>query len=51
MYIDYSTWETFEYSLSTLQLDLNNPRINYQGKALNQTQIIEYLIERTRWYG
>lgn len=50
MYIDYSTWETFEYSLSTLQLDLNNPRINYQGKALNQTQIIEYLIENEDVY-
>lgn len=50
MYIDYSTWETFDYSLSTLQLDLNNPRINYQGKALNQTQIIEYLIENEDVY-
>ena len=27
MYIDYSTWETFEYKVSSLQLDINNPRI------------------------
>lgn len=50
MYIDYSSWETYEYSLSSLQLDLNNPRINYQGKPLNQTQIIEYLIENENVY-
>jgi hypothetical protein len=50
MYIDYSTWETFEYTLSSLQLDLNNPRINYEGKDLNQTQIINYLIEKEGVY-
>ncbi|WP_026905545.1 hypothetical protein [Pedobacter glucosidilyticus] len=50
MYIDYTSWETFEYSLSTLQLDLNNPRINYQGKNLNQTQIMQYLIHNEKVY-
>lgn len=50
MYIDYTSWETFDYTLSTLQLDLNNPRINYQGKNLNQTQIIQYLIENEKVY-
>lgn len=50
MYIDYTSWETFEYSLTTLQLDLNNPRINYQGKNLNQTQIMQYLIHNENVY-
>lgn len=50
MYIDYSLWDTFEYTLSTLQLDLDNPRINYDGKSLNQTQIMEYLIENEKVY-
>jgi hypothetical protein len=50
MYIDYSTWETFDYTLSSLQLDVNNPRINYTGKSLNQTQIMEYLIENEKVY-
>lgn len=50
MYIDYSTWETFDYTISSLQLDVNNPRINYVGKILNQTQILEYLIENEKVY-
>lgn len=50
MYIDYSSWETFEYTLSTLQLDLNNPRIKYRGVTLNQTQILEFLIENEKVY-
>ena len=50
MYIDYSTWENFEYSLNTLKLDLNNPRINYYGTPLNQTQIMEYLIKNEKVY-
>lgn len=50
MYIDYSSWETFEYSLNTLQLDLNNPRIKYSGMALNQTQIMKFLIQYEKIY-
>lgn len=50
MYIDYSSWETFEYSLKTLQLDLNNPRIKYRGDYLNQTQILKFLINNERVY-
>ncbi len=50
MYIDYSTWETFDYTLGSLQLDTNNPRINYDGKSLNQTQIMEYLIANEKVY-
>ncbi len=50
MYIDYSTWETFEYSLKTLQLDLNNPRIKYRGDSLNQTQILKFLINNEKVY-
>lgn len=50
MYIDYSSWETFEYSLSTLQLDLSNPRIKYRGETLNQTQIMKFLINNEKIY-
>lgn len=50
MYIDYSTWETFEYTLSSLNLDLNNPRIKYRGVSLNQTQIMKFLIEKEKVY-
>ena len=50
MYIDYSSWETFEYSLKSLHLDLNNPRIKYRGIPLNQTQIMKFLIENEKVY-
>jgi len=50
MYIDYSTWETFEYTLNTLSLDLNNPRIKYRGVSLSQTQIMKFLIENEKVY-
>lgn len=50
MFIDYSSWETFEYSLSSLQLDLNNPRIKYRGETLNQTQIMRFLISKEKIY-
>lgn len=50
MFINYTEWENFEYTLSSLQLDVNNPRINYDGKKLNQTQIIEYLIKHEKVY-
>jgi hypothetical protein len=50
MYIDYSTWETFEYKVSSLQLDVNNPRIRHTGAALNQTQILKFLISNEKVY-
>lgn len=50
MYIDYSSWETFEYTLSSLHLDLNNPRIKYRGVPLNQSQIMKFLIENEKVY-
>lgn len=50
MYIDYSKWETFTYSLNTLQLDVNNPRIRYRGVPLNQTQIMKFLIKNEKVY-
>jgi hypothetical protein len=50
MYIDYSTWETFEYKVSSLQLDVNNPRIRYIGDSLNQTQVLKTLLEREKIY-
>lgn len=50
MYIDYSAWESFEYKVSTLQLDVNNPRIRYSNANLNQTQIMKLLIENEKIY-
>lgn len=50
MYIDYSAWESFEYKVSTLQLDVNNPRIRYSNDNLNQTQIMKLLIENEKIY-
>lgn len=50
MYIDYSTWETYEYKVSSLQLDVNNPRIRYMGENLNQTQVLNILIEKEKIY-
>lgn len=50
MYIDYSTWETFEYKISSLQLDINNPRIRYMGDGLNQTQVLKILLEKEKIY-
>lgn len=50
MYIDYSSWETFEYKLSSLQLDKSNPRLRHLGTSLNQTQIIKYLIRKEKVY-
>ena len=50
MYIDYSEWETYDYSLNTLQLDLNNPRIKHQDVNLNQTDIVKFLITHYKVY-
>ena len=50
MYIDYSIWETYEYKVSALQLDLNNPRIRYMGDSLNQTQVLKVLLEKEKVY-
>lgn len=51
MYNDYSTWDTYEYSLSSLYLDDKNPRIKYRGNdKLNQKQIIDFLIENEKVY-
>lgn len=45
MYIDYSTWTEKEFSLNSLHLDLNNPRLNYGDVVLTQSGIITFLIE------
>ena len=50
MYIDYLNWESFEYKISSLQLDSNNPRIRIKGNSLNQTQILKLLIETEKVY-
>jgi len=44
MYIDYSNWESYEYKVSTLYLDANNPRLRNSKVAMNQLQIMNYLI-------
>lgn len=45
MYIDYLTWPEKEFSLNSLNLDLNNPRLNYGDVVLTQSGIITFLIE------
>jgi hypothetical protein len=50
MYIDYPTWDTFEYKVSSLQLDINNPRIRHIGEGLNQTQVLKILLEKEKIY-
>lgn len=50
MYIDYSQWEKFAYSINTLQLDSSNPRIGYGDSKLNQTEIIKTLIQKDKVY-
>lgn len=50
MYIDYSTWEEFDYKVNSLHLDVSNPRIKYRGAALNQKQIIDFLIKNEKVY-
>ena len=50
MYIDYTAWETYEYKVSSLLLDMDNPRIRHRGASLNQTQILKILIEKEKVY-
>lgn len=50
MYIDYSTWEEFDYKLNSLNLDVNNPRLKHRGAPLNQKQIIDFLIKNEKVY-
>ncbi|MFH7013107.1 hypothetical protein ACHRV5_14665 [Flavobacterium sp. FlaQc-52] len=45
MYIDYSNWQQKDFSLNSLYLDLNNPRLNYGDVVLTQSGIITFLIE------
>jgi hypothetical protein len=50
MYIDYSSWETFEYKISSLELDKKNPRFDHIEQEMNQPQIIKYLIQNEQVY-
>lgn len=50
MYIDYSTWDSFDYKVSSLQLDINNPRIRHIGEGLNQTQVLKILLDKEKIY-
>ena len=51
MKVDYSTWKTRLLSIENLKLDVRNPRFSYQStRALNQTEIIKYLIEHHAVY-
>lgn len=48
--INYSTWPKKKISVTTLRLDLNNPRLSETTKKLNQSEIIHYLIENEKVY-
>lgn len=50
MYINYDAWEHWEYSINSLYLDLNNPRLKYRNVKLNQTEIIKFLIQNENVY-
>lgn len=50
MYVDYSEWDEYEYKVSSLSLDLANPRLRHIDNVSNQTQIIKHLIEREQVY-
>lgn len=50
MYIDYSSWETYEYKINSLELDKKNPRFEHLEGELNQSQIIKYLIQNEKVY-
>lgn len=50
MYIDYSIWDQYEYKVSSLTLDLDNPRLGHIIDVANQTKIIKYLIDKERVY-
>lgn len=50
MYIDYSNWGEKEFSLNSLHLDLNNPRLNHGDVVLTQPGIINFLIENENVY-
>jgi hypothetical protein len=48
--INYSIWPRKKISVTTLRLDLNNPRLSETTKKLNQSEIIDYLIENEKVY-
>jgi len=48
--INYSTWQKKRISTTTLRLDLNNPRLSETTKKLNQSEIIDYLVEHEKVY-
>lgn len=50
MYVDYSSWETFEYKATSLELDRKNPRFEHLEQNLNQTQIMKYLVQNEQVY-
>ena len=50
MYIDYSSWDTYDYKVSSLILDLNNPRLGYLENVSSQTQAMKVLIDKEKVY-
>ena len=50
MYIDYSSWDSYEYKVSALTLDLHNPRLGYLENVYSQTDILKVLIEKEKVY-
>jgi hypothetical protein len=50
MFINYSTWESKEIALDSLNIDLNNPRLKYRNTSLNQSAVMTFLIENEEAY-
>lgn len=50
MYVDYTQWETYEYKVSSLVLDLDNPRLGYLSEVRTQSQALQLLIKKERVY-
>ncbi|WP_140484972.1 ParB N-terminal domain-containing protein [Flavobacterium sp. GSA192] len=48
--INYSIWPKKKISVTTLRLDISNPRLSETTKKLNQNEIIDYLIENEKVY-
>lgn len=48
--INYSSWPRKKISVTTLRLDISNPRLSETTKKLNQNEIIDYLIENEKIY-
>jgi len=48
--INYSSWPTKNLKVTSLRLDVDNPRLSETTNSNSQSQIIEYLIEKEKVY-